>query len=159
MNNDSVGRTPDEIEDEARHSYATGTVLLRAIADELNELTLKCEPISDWRLVRLHGQLGSIHELLANHTVWSMGDEPANDAEHAALAAYRGTYSDGRPVSIVVGSSSSGDWWARGSVFDCHIPWLPNTAGNDGYDGNGPTPPGCEVKVMRPPSRRRLRET
>ena len=38
MNNDAFGRIPDEMEDEARHCYAKGTVLLRAIADELSEI-------------------------------------------------------------------------------------------------------------------------
>ena len=79
-----------------------------------------------------------------------MGDEPATDAEDAALDAYR----DGTPVSIVVGPPSSRGSSVPGNVDDCSIPWLPNTTGNKGYVEAGPIPPGCTVVVVDPPHRR-----
>ena len=39
MSNDRVGRRPEEI-DEARHSRAKGTVVVRAIADELTQIAV-----------------------------------------------------------------------------------------------------------------------
>lgn len=153
MNDDGFGRTPDETEDEARHSYAKGTVLLRDIADELRKIAVSGNTIRAWQLERFHGQLYKIYELLGSHTVWSMGDEPATDAEEAALDAYRDTYRDGTPVSIVVGPPSSPGWSAPGDVYDCGLPWHPNM-GNCGYVAYGPIPPGCKVVVVDPPHRR-----
>ena len=51
MNDDRFGRTPDETEDEARHSYAKGTVLLRCIADELTEIALNLDPLTNMLFV------------------------------------------------------------------------------------------------------------
>ncbi len=155
MHRDRFGRTPHDIEDEARHSYAEGTVVLRAIADELSKIALKGDTINQWELKHLNDQLYKVYELLGSHTVFGMGDEPATDAELAALNAYRDTYSDGTPVSIVVGPPNSRGWSAPGSVYDCDIPWLPNTTGNGGYAPDGPIPRGGEVMVVAPPSRRR----
>ncbi|MGZ4513349.1 MAG: hypothetical protein ACXVX5_01205 [Mycobacterium sp.] len=159
MHHDRFGRTPDEIEDEARHSYAEGTVVLRAIADELSKIALNGDTINRWKLKHLHDQLYKVYELLGSHTVFGMGDEPATDAELAAVDAYRDTYSDGTPVAIVAGPLNSRGWSAPRSVHDCDIPWLPNTTSNDGYAPDGPIPPGCEVMVVAPPSRRRRERT
>src|ERR1700730_8517042 len=155
MNNDRFGRTPDEIEDEARHAYAKGTVVLRDIADELNEIALNGNTIRRWKLERFLDQLDEIYELLGDRTVWSMGDEPATDAEQAAVDAYRDTYSAGPSVSIVVEPPNSRGWAVPGNVHNCVIPWLPNTTGNDSYDADGPLPPGCKVVVVDPPHRRK----
>jgi hypothetical protein len=154
MKIDPFGRTTDEIEDEARHDYAKVTVVLRDIADELNEIALNGNTIRRWKLERFLDQLDEIYELVGDRTVWSMGDEPATDAEQSAVDAYRDTYSDGTPVSIVVGPPSSKGWSLPGNVHHCIIPWLPNTTGNDSYDTGGPLPPGCKVVVMDPPHRR-----
>jgi len=155
MNNDPFGRSPDEIEDEARHSYAKGTVVLRTIADELSEIALKGDRISRWELKRLHGQLSHVYEILGTHTVFGMRDEPVTDGSPKALWAYWDTYSDGTPVTIVVGPPSSRGWAAPGDVYDCGIPWLPNIISTDDYDADGPIPPGCEVIVVAPPDQRR----
>jgi hypothetical protein len=52
MNNDPYQRTSEEMEDEARHSYAEGAVFLRTIADELREIALNGATISRGRLGR-----------------------------------------------------------------------------------------------------------
>ena len=85
MNNDRFGRTPDEIDDEARHGYAVGTVALRAIADELSEIALKGDGISRWELKRLHDQLYDVYELLGSQTVFGMGNEPVADGSEGPL--------------------------------------------------------------------------
>jgi hypothetical protein len=139
MNDVTFGLTPDEIEDEARHFYAVGTVRLRAIADGISEIAPKGDSLLE--LALLHVQLVNIYELIGSQTVFGMDNED--------------TYSDGTPVSIVVGPPSSRGWSAPGDVYDCGIPWLPNTTGNDGYDADGPIPPGCEVMVVDPPHRRK----
>jgi hypothetical protein len=156
MNNNPYERTPDEIEDEARHSYAYGTVILRAIADEISEITLNGLTIRRCKLELLLDQLYKIYELLGDRTVWRMGDEAAIEAEDPALDAYRDTYSDDSPVSIVLGPPSSRGWSVPRNEYEysCGIPWLPNATGNDGYAEYGPIPPGCKVVVLDPPHRR-----
>jgi hypothetical protein len=106
MNNTS-GRTSDE-KDEARHFYAVGTVLVRAIADEISEMALTGDGISRWELKRLHDQLSHVYEILGSHTVFGMRDEPVTDGSPKALRAYWDTYSDGAPVTIVVGPRVAG---------------------------------------------------
>ena len=64
MNNDRFGRTPDELEDEARYSYAAGTLVLRAIADKLTDIALKGDTIGRSTLKRLHVDLSYVYELL-----------------------------------------------------------------------------------------------
>jgi hypothetical protein len=108
MNNDRFGQTPEQTEDEARHTFAVGTVLLRGIADKLTEIALKGDTFSHRELGHLHDRLFKVYELLGDQTVWSIGDEPATDAAEVALDAYRDTYSDGTPVSIVVGPRVAG---------------------------------------------------
>ena len=103
MKNDAFGRTIDEIDDEARYGYAVGTVALRAIADELSEIALRGDGINRWELKRRHDQLYDLYELLGTHTVFGMRDEPVTDGSPKALWAYWDTYSDGTPVTIVVG--------------------------------------------------------
>jgi hypothetical protein len=155
MNNDPIGQTPNEVEDESRYAYAKGTVLLRAIADEISEIALNGLTIRRCKLELLLDQLSEIYEILCDRTVWSMGDEPATEAEEAALNAYRDTYSDGTAVSFVVGPPSSRGWSVPRNDYDYShgIPWLPNTTGNDGYDAFGPIPPGCKVGVVNTPHR------
>jgi hypothetical protein len=152
MKYDRLGRTPGEIRDEARQCYAVGTVRLRAIADDLSEIALKGDGTSRLELKLLHAGLSDVYELLGRSTVFGMGNEAA---EPAAATAYRDAYSDGTPVSIAVGPPSSRGWSAPSDAYDCYIPWLPNTSGNDGYVGDGPTPPGCAVIVVDPPHWRR----
>ena len=150
MKSDAFGRTIDEIEDEARYGYAAGTVALRAIADELSEIALKGDRISQLELKLLHAQLFDVYTLIGSQTVFEMENEDA-----MPTAAYQDTYSDGTPVSIVVGPRSSRGWSAPDDMYDCEIPWLPNTSGNDPYVADGPTPPGCEVMVVDPPHQRK----
>src|SRR6476659_7761115 len=76
MNNDSFGRTSDEIGDEARHGYAVGTVVLRAIADKVGEIAP-----SRWEREHLHNELYDLYELLGTHTVFGMGNEPVSTAQ------------------------------------------------------------------------------
>jgi len=80
------------------------------------------------------------------------------DADHddAALDAYRDTFSDGSPVSLVVGPPTSTGKSVPRNAYEhgCDIPWLPNRTGNDGYAEFGPIPPGCKVAVLDPPHRR-----
>jgi len=95
VNNDRFGRTPDEIEDEARYGYAVGTVVLRAFADKVSEIAP-----SRWEREHLHKKLFYLYELLGTHTVFGMGDEPVTDGSPKAVWAYWDTYSDGTPVSI-----------------------------------------------------------
>ena len=92
MINDLFGRTIDEIEDEARHGYAVGTVVLRAIADKVGEIAL-----SRWEREHLHNELYDLYELLGTHTVFGMGNEPVSDGSAKALWAYWDTFSDGHP--------------------------------------------------------------
>src|SRR6476661_1864625 len=134
MNNDRLARTPEEIEDEARHDYAYGTVRLRAIADEISEIALNGLTIRRCKLDLLLGQLYEIYELLAERTVWRMGDEAAIEAEDPAVDAYRDTFSDGSPVSLVVGPPTSTGKSVPRNAYEhgCDIPWLPNRTGNDG---------------------------
>jgi hypothetical protein len=65
MTNDPLGRTPDEIEDQARHFYAEGTVLVRAIADEISEIAQKGDRISQGRLGLLHDRLSAVSRITA----------------------------------------------------------------------------------------------
>jgi hypothetical protein len=141
MNDVTFGLTPDEIEDEARHFCAVGTVLVRAIADEISEIAQKGDRISLLELKRLHAQLVNVYELIGSQTVFGMDNED--------------TYSDGTPVSIVVGAPSSRGLSTPGDVYDCGIPWLPNIMSTDDYDADGPIPPGCEVMVVDPPRQRK----
>jgi hypothetical protein len=103
MNDDRFGRTPDEIEDEARHAYAEGTVILRDIADGLRKIAVSGNTIREWQLERFNDQLCKIYELLGGQTVWRTGHEPVTDGEPASVWGYWNTYSDGTPVSIVMG--------------------------------------------------------
>jgi hypothetical protein len=139
MNDVTCGLTPEEIEDEARHFYAEGTVKLRAMADEISEIAPTFD--SKFILMLLRVQLVDVHQLIASQTIDGMDD--------------RDTYSDGTPVSIVVGPPSSRGRSAPDDVDVCGIPWLPNFTGDDDYDWDGPIPPGCTVMVVTPPHRRR----
>jgi PII-like signaling protein len=65
MNNDRFGRTPGEIEDAARHSYAEGTVVFRAIADDFREIAVKGATISRGRLGLLHDRLSAVSRITA----------------------------------------------------------------------------------------------
>jgi hypothetical protein len=65
MNNDPLGRTRDEIEDEARHSYSQGTVVLRAIADDFREIAVQGATISRGRLGLLHDRLSAVSRITA----------------------------------------------------------------------------------------------
>ena len=116
MNDVTFGRTPDEIEDEARYGYAVGTVALRAIADKVSELAP-----SRWEREHLHKKLFYLYELLGTNTVFGMGDEPVTDGSPKAVWAYWDTYSDGTPVTIVVGPPSSRDWSAQSNERSCSI--------------------------------------
>jgi hypothetical protein len=149
MNDDRFGRTPDDMEDEARHGYAVGTGVLRAIADKVSEIAH-----SRWEREHLHNELYHLYELLGTHTVFGMRDEPVTDGSANALWAYGDTYSDGTPVTIVVGPPSSRGWSAPSNERSCDIPWFPNIMSTDDYDPEGPLPPGCEVMVVDPPHRR-----
>jgi hypothetical protein len=141
MNTNRFGLTPDEVEDEAKHFYAIGTLRLRAMADEISEIA----PTADSKFVLelLQVQLVDVHQLIVCQTIDGMDDS--------------GTYSDGTPVSIVVGPPSSRGWSAPDDVDVCGIPWLPNCTGDDDYDfdWDGPIPPGCEVMVVTPPHQRK----
>jgi hypothetical protein len=108
MNDDRFGRTPDEIEDEARHAYAEGTVILRDIADGLRKIAVSGNTIREWQLERFNDQLCKIYELLGGQTVWRTGHEPVTDGEPASVWGYWNTYSDGTPVSIVMGPRVAG---------------------------------------------------
>jgi hypothetical protein len=123
-------------------------------------MALKGDTISRGRLGLLHDQLFKVYELMGSHTVFGMGDEPVTDGEPATVWAYWDTYSDGTPVTMVVGPPSSRDWSAPSDERSCGIPWLPNIFGNDDYVAEGPIPPGCEVIVVDPPHERKsnLRE-
>ena len=151
MNNDRFGRTPEEQLDEARHFYAVGTVRLRAIADEISEIAQKGEGMSLLELKRLHARLFDVYALIGSQTVFEMENEDA-----MPTAAYQDTYSDGTPVSIVVGPASSRGWSLPRNDYEysCGIPSLPNATGNDGYAEYGPIPPGCKVVVVDPAHRR-----
>jgi hypothetical protein len=139
MNNDRWGRTPGEIDDDDKHFYAKSTVRLRAVVDDLSEIAQKVDGKTRLELKRLRAQLVSVYQLIGYHTVFEMDNAD--------------TYSDCTPVSIVVGPPSSRDWSAPEDVYDCGIPWNPNMA--DGYDADGPVPPGCEVMVVDPPHQRK----
>jgi hypothetical protein len=141
MNNDPLGRTPGAIHDEAKHFYAVGTVRVRAIADEISEIAQKGDRISLLERKRLHAQLVNVYELTRSQTVFGMDNED--------------TFSDGTPVTIVAGPPSSRGCSAPSNEHSCEIPWLPNIFGNDGYDPEGPIPPGCEVIVVAPPHQRK----
>jgi hypothetical protein len=65
MNNDPFGRRPDEMEDEARHSYAEGAVFLRTIADDFREIAVKGATISRGRLGLLHDRLSAVSRITA----------------------------------------------------------------------------------------------
>ena len=66
MNTNRFGLTPDEIDDEAQHFHAEGTVLVRAIADEISEIAQKGDRISRLELKRLHAQLVNVYELIGS---------------------------------------------------------------------------------------------
>jgi hypothetical protein len=151
-----VGHGRQLIEDEARHAYANGTVVLGAVADEISEIALNGLTIRRCKLDLLLDQLYEICELLGDRTVWSMGDDPAIDADEDAVDAYRDTSSDGTPVSMVVGPPRSRRWSVprNDDEYSCGIPSLPNATGNDGYAEYGLIPPGSKVVVMDPPHRR-----
>src|SRR6476660_241785 len=100
MNEDRFGRTPEEL-DKARYAYAKGTLLLRAIEDELSEIAVNGLVVRRCKLERLIDQLEDIYELLGALTVWGMADDATGDPEDPALVAYRDTYSNGSPVSKV----------------------------------------------------------
>jgi hypothetical protein len=146
MNNDRFGRTPDEVEDEARYAYAAGTIVLRAAADRLSAIYPEGKPIDRRDLRRLHERLYTVYELLGCQTVLGMGDEPATDAEQAANDRYRDTYSDGTLVSILLRSHNSRGWSASSEIYERDIPWLPNTTDNGDiapFD-IGPLPPDAK---------------
>jgi hypothetical protein len=96
MNTNRFGLTPDELEDEAKHFYAVGTLRLRAMADEISEIAPTVD--SKFVLKLLQVQLVDVHQLIVCQTIDGMDDPD--------------TYSDGTPVSIVVGPPSSRDWSA-----------------------------------------------
>src|ERR1700694_1340485 len=154
MNTDRFGRTPDEVEDETRHAFAKCTGVPGAVADRLTAITMRGKPIDRDDLRHIHDQLFEVYESLGSETVFGMGDEPATDAEQAALDAYHDTYSDGTPVSILVQPPNRRGWSAPSEFYERDIPWLPNTTGNGGFVAPGPTPPGCEGIVVDPPNRR-----
>jgi hypothetical protein len=85
----------------------------------------------------------------------SSPEDPDDIIDH--LFAYYDAYSDGTPVSIVVGPPSSRGWSAQGDAYDCGIPWYPKV-GDGGYVTHGPIPPGCKVMVMDPPHWRMSKE-
>ena len=72
MNDVTFGLTPDEVEDEARHFYAVGTVCLRAIADEISEIAQKGDRISLLELKLLHARLVNVYELIGSQTVFGI---------------------------------------------------------------------------------------
>ncbi len=65
MNTNRFGLTPDEVEDEAKHFYAVGTVRIRAIADEISEIAQKGDRISRGRLGLLHDRLSAVSRITA----------------------------------------------------------------------------------------------
>jgi hypothetical protein len=154
MNIDRFGRTPDEVEDEAKHTFAEGVVTLSAVANRLNTIATEGKPINRWDLKRLHDQLYEVYEQLGSATVFGMGQDPATDAEEAALDSYCDTYSDGTPVAIVIGPSNSSAWSAPLDPHGSRVPWNPKMTGPFGYLPDGPRPLGCEVIVVNPPNRR-----
>jgi hypothetical protein len=154
MNDNTSGQASDQKDkDVARHSYAKGTVVLRAIADELSEIALIGGGIREWELKRLHDRLLDVYQILCGRTVFDFEDETVIDGGPAWAWPCWDTYSDGTPVSIVVGPPSSEDWSAPDDVDDCGIPWNPSMA--NGYDADGPVPRGCAVMVVDPPHLRK----
>ena len=65
MNNYRYRRTSEEMEDEARHSYAEGAVFLRTIADDFREIAVEGATISRGRLGLLHDRLTAISRITA----------------------------------------------------------------------------------------------
>jgi hypothetical protein len=145
MNNDRWGRTPDEIDDDAKHFYTESTVSLRAVVDDLSEIAQKVDAKTRLELKRLRAQLVDVYVQIGYHTVFEMDNAD--------------TFTDGTPVAIVAGPPSTRGWLAPEDIpedlYGCGIPWLPITAVNEGYDPDGPIPPGCAVMVVVPPHHRR----
>src|ERR1700752_1986198 len=90
MNDDSFGRTPAEIVDEARHCYAVGTVRLRAIADELSEIAQKGEGISQSELLRRLDHLVMVYALIGYHADCEMKNDLRAIAEELREIAEKG---------------------------------------------------------------------
>jgi hypothetical protein len=139
MNGDRWGRTQDELDDHAKHSFATGAVLVRAVADKLSEITYEGNPINRDQLDRIHGQLYELWLTFYSETLDRVGPEPTTGAELMILDAYDGTYSDGSPVSITVQHPDIASYLAPAEFYTGDIPPDP------------PLPPGCEVIVNLPP--------
>ena len=115
--------------------------VLRAIADEISEIALTGDGISRLELKRLHAQLSNVYELIGGQTVFGM---ETSQSPTPKAAGPTDTYSDGTPVSIVVGPPSSRGWSAPGDVYDCGIPWLPNTTATTTTTQMGPFLPDAQ---------------
>jgi hypothetical protein len=154
MNTNRFGLSPDEIDDEAKHAFAKGTLSIKAIDDKLSAIHLEGYPIHRREIYDIRDRLYEVYELLSSVTVLGMGEGPATDSEEAALDSYCDTYSDGTPVAIVIGPPNSSAWSAPLDPHRSGVPWNPKMTGAFGYLPDGPCPPGCDVIVVDPPNRR-----
>lgn len=148
---DRFGRTPAEVEDELKYSFAAGTLLIRDIAETLLRIHRHGDRLGASLHARLQHQLYLAYEHLGSVTTFEMGEEPENDDEFEALATYCDTYSDGSLATVVIGDPAP----VGGQTlhpYPVGVPWLPRMSGPFGYLPCGPTPTGCMAAANPPPS-------
>jgi hypothetical protein len=142
----------NEIDDEAKHSFADGIIRIRAISDRLAEIAHQRRRIDRKTLEWFHFQLREVadilyHETLAPMTI--MGIDDRDPLESVLVDTFHETYSDGTPVwtreqsPSVTGDPVPAEFYSR----EIH-----QRASGVG----GSLPPGCKVIVADPPHLRQL---
>ncbi len=142
----------NEIDDEAKHSFADGIIRIRDMSDRLAEIAYQRRRIDRKTREWFHSQLREVadvlyHETLAPMTI--MGIDDPDPLESVLLDTFHATYSDGTPVwtreqkPSVTGDPVPAEFYSA----DIHQ----RASGIE-----GPLPPGCEVIVADPPHRRQL---
>jgi hypothetical protein len=142
----------DEIDDEAKHSFAVAIIRIRAISDRLAEIADQRRRIDRKTLEWFHSQLREVahilfHETLATMTI--MGIDDPDPLESVLLHTFYKTFSDG--TSVYPGKQSP-------SVTGDPVPteFYSSDILQRGSGLGGPLPPGCEGIVADPPHRRQL---
>ena len=148
---DRFGRSPADVEDELKYSFAAGTLIIREIAETLLRIHRHGDRIRCDTHANLQHQLYLVYEHLGSATTFGMGEEPETAEEFEALATFCDTYSDGSPTVVLIGDPRPvAEPPPR--PYPVTVPWLPRMSGPFGYLPCGPTPTGCMAAANQPPS-------
>lgn len=143
--------------DTAKHSYAQGTVNLRAVFERLVEMAFDGQPVKDSDVNWFHDQLSETNTLLRRSVV-SLAGPPGFDEQEDAVDAFISSYDDTTPVFLLKTSEEPQSRAAQAApkMFEGDVLWRPDVRwADDRFSATEMRPGGWTVAVVDPPHLRK----